>query len=326
MLSIDKNTKRVYGSILELIGNTPLVEISQLSPYPDLVQIYAKLEGQNPSGSVKDRIALAMIEAAERDGTLHPGSGQHILEPSSGNTGIALAMIGALKGYKVTIVMPNSFTPERRKMLELYGAEVVLSDGSKGSNGSVELALEMARDPRYVMLFQYANQNNPGAHYTTTGPEIWRDLPKISAFVAGLGTGGTLMGVSRYLKEQNPDIKIVGVEPMMGEVVQGLRSLDGGFVPPIIDLDRLDRKFVVTNTQSVAAQRALLKKTAIFAGVSCGAAVYGAIRLAKEWGDAGKSGKIVTLLADGGWKYLSAGLFTKNIDDLEEEMERKLWW
>jgi len=317
----------LYPSLLAAIGNTPLVEISELSPYPDLVRIYAKLEGQNPSGSVKDRIALAMIEAAEREGKLKPGSGQHILEPSSGNTGIALAMIGSLKGYKVTVVMPDSFTMERRQLLELYGAEVVLSDGSKGSNGSVELALEIgAKDPKYFMPFQYANPANPNAHYTTTAPEIYRDLPDISAFVAGLGTGGTLMGMSRYLKEQNPNIQIVAVEPMMGEVVQGLRNLDGGYVPPIIELERLDRKLVVTNAQSVLSQRALLQKTGIFAGVSCGAAVYGAMRIAKEWGAAGKPSKVVVLLAEGGWKYLSAGLFTKNMESLEEEMEQKLWW
>lgn len=316
----------VYPSILKLIGNTPLVEISQLSLYPDFVRIYAKLEGQNPSGSVKDRIALAMIEEAEREGRLRPGSGQHILEPSSGNTGIALAMIGALKGYKVTIVMPDNFTPERSQMLKIYGADIIYSEGSKGSNGSVELALELARDPKYVMLFQYANRANPEAHYQTTGPEILRDLPDISAFVAGLGTGGTLMGVSRYLKEQNPAIQIVAVEPMMGEVVQGLRSLEAGYVPPIIDLTRLDRKFVVSNAQSVKAQRALLQKTGIFAGVSCGAAIYGAVKLANEWGQAGKSGQIVVLLAEGGWKYLSADLYTRDLDELEDEMEQKLWW
>ncbi len=317
----------IYPSILKLIGNTPLVEISELSPYPDLVRLYAKLEGQNPSGSVKDRIAFAMIEAAEREGRLRPGSGQRILEPSSGNTGIALAMIGALKGYKVTIVLPDNFTPERSQMLGLYGAEIVYSPGEEGSNGSVALAQEMARlDPQYVMLFQYANANNPQAHYSGTGPEIWRDLPGIGAFVAGLGTGGTLMGVSRYLKEQNPAVQIVAVEPMMGEVVQGLRNLEGGYVPPIIELERLDRKFVVTNQQSVVAQRLLLQKTGLFAGVSCGAAVYGGMKLAKEWGAAGKSGQIVVLLAEGGWKYLSAGLFTKEMPELEEEMEQKLWW
>ncbi len=316
----------LYPNILKLIGNTPLVEISELSPYPDSVKIYAKLEGQNPSGSVKDRVALSMIEAAEREGRLIPGSGQHILEPSSGNTGIALAMIGSLKGYKVTIVMPDSFTPERRQMLELYGATVVLSDGSKGSNGSVELALEMAQDPRYTMLFQYANPANPLAHYTGTAPEIYRDLPDITAFVAGLGTGGTLMGASHFFKEHNPAISIVAVEPMMGEVVQGLRNLEGGYVPPIIELERLDRKFVVTNAQSVLAQRVLLEKCGLFCGVSCGAAIYGAIRLAKEWGQAGRQAKIVTLLAEGGWKYLSAGLFTRGLTELEDEMEQKLWW
>lgn len=317
----------IHSNILKMIGNTPMVEISQLSPYPQQIQIFAKMEGQNPSGSVKDRIALAMIEEAERTGKLTPGSGQHILEPSSGNTGIALAMIGLLKGYRVTIVLPDNFTPERSQMLQLYGAEVVYSDGSKGSNGSVELAQEMAaRDSRYVMLFQYANQANPQAHYNGTGPEIYRDLPDVGAFVAGLGTGGTLMGVSRYLKEKNPSVQIVAVEPMLGEVVQGLRNLEGGYVPPIIDLARLDRKLVVSNGQSVAAQRALLQQAGIFAGVSCGAAVYGAVKLAREWAESGQSGKIVVLLAEGGWKYLSAGLFTRNLDDLAEDMDKKLWW
>lgn len=312
----------LYKNVLDAIGHTPLIDISALSPKPDAVKIYAKFEGTNPSGSVKDRIALSMINDAEEKGYLKPGSGQHILEPSSGNTGIALAMIGSLKGYKVTIVLPDSFTIERRQLLQLYGAEVVLSDGSKGSNGSVELALEMGKDSKYFMPFQYANPANPRAHYETTAPEILAELPDVTAFVAGLGTGGTLMGVSRRLHEHNPNIKIVAVEPMMGEVVQGLRSLDGGYVPPIIDLSLLDRKFVVTNAQSVLAQRALLQKTGLFTGVSCGAAVYGAIRMAKEL----DKGKIVVLLAEGGWKYLSAGLFTKDIDDLEEEMEQKLWW
>jgi cysteine synthase B len=313
-----------YGNILETIGNTPLVEISQLSPKPEKVKIFAKVEGANPSGSVKDRIALYMVEDAERRGLLKPGSGQHILEPSSGNTGIALAMIGRLKGYKVTIIMPDSFTIERRQLLETYGAEVVLSDGSKGSNGSVELALEWAEKfpGKYFMPFQYANPANPQAHYETTAPEIYRDLPEITHFVAGLGTGGTLMGCSRYLKEQNPKIQIVAVEPMMGEVVQGLRNLEGGYVPPIIDLSRLDRKLVVTNANSVQGQRLLLQKTGLFTGVSCGAAIYGAIKLAKEL----EEGKIVVLLAEGGWKYLSAGLFNKQVDELEEEMEQRLWW
>jgi cysteine synthase B len=265
-----------------------------------------------------------MINDAERRGLLKPGSGQKILEPSSGNTGIALAMIGRLKGYKVTIVMPDSFTIERRQLLETYGAEVILSDGSKGSNGSVELALQMAEEKpgHYFMPFQYANPANPQAHYETTAPEIWRDLPEITHFVAGLGTGGTLMGVSRYLKEQNKNIQIVAVEPMMGEVVQGLRNLEGGYVPPIIDLSRLDRKFVVTNAQSVRGQRALLEKCGLFTGVSCGAAVYGALKLANEL----ERGNIVVLLAEGGWKYLSAGLFNRSIDELEDDMEQRLWW
>ncbi len=313
-----------YHSILETIGNTPLVEISELSPKPDTVRIFAKVEGVNPSGSVKDRIALYMINEAERKGQLRPGSGQHILEPSSGNTGIALAMIGRLKNYKVTIVMPDSFTIERRQLLEAYGAEVILSDGSKGSNGSVELALQIAEQHpnQYFMPFQYANSANPQAHYETTGPEIWRDLPDTTHFVAGLGTGGTLMGVSRYLKEQNQSIKIVAVEPMMGEVVQGLRNLEGGYVPPIIDLKRLDRKLVVTNAQSVRAQQLLLAKTGLFAGVSCGAAIHGALKIANEI----EQGNIVVLLAEGGWKYLSAGLFNRPVEDLEDDMEQKLWW
>ncbi len=314
----------LYKNILETIGNTPLIEISALSPKPETVRIFAKVEGMNPSGSVKDRIAFYMIKEAEHKGQLRPGSGQHILEPSSGNTGIALAMIGRLKGYKVTIVMPDSFTVERRQLLETYGAEVILSDGSKGSNGSVELALELVqRDPdKYFMPFQYANPANPQAHYETTGPEIWRDLPGLTHFVAGLGTGGTLMGVSRYLKEQNEAIQIVAVEPMMGEVVQGLRNLEGGYVPPIIELERLDRKLVVTNAQSVAAQRLLLEKTRLFTGVSCGAAIYGALKVAREI----EAGQIVVLLAEGGWKSLSAGLFNRSIDELEDEMEQKLWW
>ncbi len=312
----------LYKGVLDAIGHTPLIDISPLSPKPDTVKIYAKFEGTNPSGSVKDRIALYMINAAEEKGYLKPGSGQHILEPSSGNTGIALAMIGGLKGYKVTIVMPDSFTIERRQLLQLYGAEVVLSDGSKGSNGSVEQALEIGRDQQYYMPFQYANPANPLAHYETTAPEILADMPDVDAFVAGLGTGGTLMGVSRRLREHNPQVKIVAVEPMMGEVVQGLRSLDGGYVPPIIDLSLLDRKFLVTNADSVLGQRALLQKTGLFVGVSCGAAVYGAVRLAKEM----DRGNIVVLLAEGGWKYLSAGLFTKDMNELEEEMEQKLWW
>lgn len=313
-----------YKNILETIGNTPLVEISELSPKPDTVRIFAKLEGANPSGSVKDRIALYMIREAERKGELRPGTGQHILEPSSGNTGIALAMIGRLKGYKVTVVMPDNFTIERRQLLETYGAEVILSDGSKGSNGSVELALELAEQHpgKYYMPFQYANPANPQAHYETTGPEIWRDLPEITHFVAGLGTGGTLMGMSRYLKEQNRAIQIVAVEPMMGEVVQGLRNLEGGYVPPIIELERLDRKLVVTNANSVQAQRLLLQKTGLFTGVSCGAAVYGALKLAREL----VRGTIVVLLAEGGWKSLSAGLFNKEITELDDEMEQRLWW
>ena len=311
----------LYKSLIDTIGNTPMVNISVLSPNPD-VKIWAKLEGVNPSGSVKDRIAKYMIERAEVSGDLKPGA--HILEPSSGNTGIALAMIGRIKGYGVTVVMPASYTIERRQVLQTFGAEVVLSPGDLGSNGSVALATRMYKDNpgKYYMPFQYANPANPQAHYETTAPEIIRDLPDIDAFVAGLGTGGTLMGVGRRLREHNPKVQIVAVEPEQGEVVQGLRNLDGGFVPPIFDPNGIDSKIMVTNIDSVLAQRALMAKTGIWCGVSCGSAVYGAIRQAKKMA----KGNIVTLLAEGGWKYLSSDLYTRDTNTLEDEMTQRLWW
>ena len=303
----------VASSLLDLIGNTPLVELGRLSP-PGRT-IYAKLEGQNPTGSVKDRVALAMIEAAG----LEPG--QELLEPTSGNTGISLALVARLKGLKLTCVMPDNATPERRTLLELYGAEIVDSPGAEGSNGAVRLAQEIAaRDERYAMLFQYANEANPRAHYDGTGAEIVRDLPRVDALVAGLGTGGTLMGAGRRVRKAFPDAQVVAAEPLPGDPVMGLRSLEEGYVPPILDVSQLDRKLLVSNEEAAAAVRALLDREGIFAGVSGGAAVHVAHKLAAELDE----GVVVCVLADGGWKYLSADFWTAG--DVEQSMERTLWW
>jgi cysteine synthase len=304
----------VASSLLDLIGNTPLVELPRLSP--DGVRIYAKLEGQNPTGSIKDRVALAMVEAAN----LEPG--QELLEPTSGNTGISLALVAKLKGLKLTCVMPENATPERRALLELYGARIVDSPAGEGSNGAVRKAQEIAAaEPRYVMLFQYANEANPRAHYEGTGAEILRDLPHVDVLVAGLGTGGTLMGTARRLREANPDVVIAAAEPIPGDPVMGLRSLDDGYVPPILDVDQLDRKLLVSNAESVAAVRALLEREGLFAGVSSGAVVHVARRLADEL-PAGST--VVAVLADGGWKYLSAPFW--QAENVEESMEASLWW
>jgi cysteine synthase len=304
----------VASSLLDLIGNTPLVELPRLSP--DGVKIYAKLEGQNPTGSIKDRVALAMVEAAN----LEPG--QELLEPTSGNTGISLALVAKLKGLKLTCVMPENATPERRALLELYGARIVDSPAGEGSNGAVRKAQEIAAaEPRYVMLFQYANEANPRAHYEGTGAEILRDLPHVDVLVAGLGTGGTLMGTARRLREANPDVVIAAAEPIPGDPVMGLRSLDDGYVPPILDVDQLDRKLLVSNAESVAAVRALLEREGLFAGVSSGAVVHVARRLADEL-PAGST--VVAVLADGGWKYLSAPFW--QAENVEESMEASLWW
>ncbi len=309
-----------YGSILETIGNTPLVELKSFSPRPG-VQIFAKLEGMNPSGSIKDRIALKMVQEAEASGKLKPGS--ILLEPTSGNTGIALAMIARVKGYKFVAVMPDNVTKERRQMLELYGAKIVFSDGRQGSNGAVRLAQKLAQeDERYVMLYQYGNSANPGAHYDGTALEIIKDLPDLDVFVAGLGTGGTLTGNARRLKEYNPAIKVVAAEPLQGDGVQGLRSLEDGFVPPVLDQSLLDAKILVMGGDAIRRTRQLKDQEGIFAGPSCGAALHAALRVAASM----QHGKIVVILADGGWKYLSEDLWTRELDELEDDLEAKILW
>ena len=309
-----------YESVLGLIGDTPLVGIHALSPNPD-VRIFAKLEGQNPGGSSKDRIALKMIELAEADGTLTPGA--TIIEPSSGNTGIGLALVAKLRGYRLRVVLPDNVSVERRQLLEIFGAEVIESPGAEGSNGAIRRAEELAAaDPSLTLLFQYGNPANPQAHYDGTGPEIWRDCPEVDVFVAGLGTSGTLMGVGRYLKEQNPDVSVVAVEPPAGELVQGLRSLDDGFVPPIFDAGVLDRKFIVRPRESIEWLRRLLEECGVFAGVSSGAAVAGAAKMAAQM----EQGTIVTLLPDGGWKYLSSGAWTDDLEVVEERATRINYW
>ena len=309
-----------YESILDLIGNTPLVGVHALSPNPN-VKIYAKLEGQNPGGSSKDRIARKMVELAERDGVLVPGA--TILEPSSGNTGIGLALVAKLRGYHLRIVMPDNVSVERRQLLEIFGAEVTLSPGVEGSNGAIRRAQEIAAaEPDYAFLYQYGNPANPLAHYEGTGPEIWRDCPEVDVFVAGLGTSGTLMGVGRYLRERKPEVQIVAVEPPAGELVQGLRNLDDGFVPPIFDADVLNRKTIVRNRESVEWTRRLLNECGVFAGISSGAAIAGAAKVAARM----ESGTIVALLPDGGWKYLSSGAWTDDLDVVEERASRINYW
>ena len=310
-----------YESILDAIGHTPLVEIPRMSPNPD-VRIFAKLEMTNPTGSVKDRAAKYLVEDLERRGLLGPDS--IILEPTSGNTGIALAMIGRRKGYRVALVMPENVTQERRQMAALFGAEIIDSPGHLGSNGAIALAKVLAaRDPRFVMPYQYGNPANPQAHYETTGPEILSDCPEIDVFVAGLGTGGTLMGVSRYLREHKPGVRVYAAEPLPGENVQGLRSLDEGFVPEILDPTLLDGKFLVSNRDSIAALRDLVFREGIFAGPSCGAVLVAAGRVARSM----DRGTIVALLPDGGWKYLSAGTYSRDLDEMADDLEGGVsWW
>lgn len=313
----------VYSSVLEMIGNTPLVDVSQISPNPN-VRILGKMEGQNPAGSVKDRIALSMISEAEADGVLTPGV--TIIEPSSGNTGIAMAMICRIKGYKIKIVLPGNVSIERRQLLEVYGAEIIDSPGEQGSNGAVRMALELAdANPDWVFLYQYANEANPRAHYQTTGPEIFRDVPDITHFVAGLGTSGTLMGVGTYLKEQNSDIKILAVEPPSGEQVEGLRSLEDGYVPPVFEkwggYDLLDGKSIVRPRESLEYTRALAD-VGIFSGISAGAALAGAVKVAKKI----DSGVIVFVVCDYGWKYLSTGAWTLDLDEATANAEKVIYF
>ncbi len=310
-----------YDDILGAIGHTPLVEIPRMSPNP-AVRILAKLEFMNPTGSVKDRVAKYLVEDLEARGVLGPES--IILEPTSGNTGIALAMIGRRRGYRVALVMPDNVTNERRQMAALFGAEVIDSPGALGSNGAIALAKHLvAKDPRFVMPYQYGNEANPRAHYETTGPEILADCPEIDVFVAGLGTSGTLMGVSRYLREHRPGVRVVAAEPLPGERVQGLRSLDEGFVPEILDPSLLDAKYLVSNRDAVAALRDLVFREGIFGGPSCGAVLVAAAREARKMA----SGTIVALLPDGGWKYLSAGTFARDLDEMTEDLEGGVnWW
>jgi cysteine synthase len=309
-----------YGDIVQSIGHTPLIELKRLSPKPG-VRIWAKLESRNPTGSVKDRVAKALLEDAEDNGLIRPG--QTILEPTSGNTGISLAMICGRKGYRLKVVMPDNVTQERTQLLRMYGAEIVYSEGAKGSNGAVELALDMAeRDASYYMPYQYGNQANPEAHYNGTGVEILEELDEVSAFVAGLGTGGTLMGTGRRLKEEFGDaVKIVAAEPLQGEPVQGLRSLADGFIPPIIDLSLLDRKILVTNRDAVLFTRRLLDDERLFAGVSSGAIARVALRIAGELDE----GNVVFIVADDGSKYFSSGIYTRPLEEIEN-LDATIWW
>lgn len=314
----------VVSSVLDLIGDTPLVDVSVLSPNPD-VRILAKLESQNPAGSVKDRIAAKMVQEAEADGTLTPG--RTIIEPSSGNTGIALAMIAQLKGYPIKIVLPENVSVERRQLLEIFGAELIMSLGAEGSNGAVRRAMALADEhPEWAFLYQYANEANPRAHYEGTGPEIWRDCPEITHFVAGLGTSGTLLGVGTYLKEQNPDIKVMAVEPPAGERVEGLRSLDDGYIPPVYEKwggpELLDGKRIVRPKESIEWMRRLTSEVGIFAGISSGAALAGAARVAERI----ESGTIVFVVCDGGWKYLSTGAWTDDIDEVVARAEQIIYF
>lgn len=307
-------------TIIDTIGNTPLVELQNISPNPN-VHIFAKLEGQNPTGSLKDRIAKRMIEKGEEEGKLF--AGVPILEPTSGNTGVSLAFIGRLKGYKITVVMPENVSIERIQLLEAYGAEIIFSEGAEGTNGAVLRAQEIVdKNDKYFMPYQYGNRANPQAHYETTGAEIIQDLPGVDTFVAGLGTGGTLMGVGGRLKDYNKDIKVIAVAPEPDDTIQGLRSLEEGFIPPILDLSILDSRVMVRSIDAFDSVQQLLNKEAIFAGISSGSVVWAAVKMAERM----KKGNIVCLLADGGWKYLSTGLWNKTREQFELEARGKIWW
>ena len=309
-----------WPDLVGSIGGTPMVELPRLAPHPG-VRLFAKLEGNNPTGSVKDRVARAMLDRARESGALLPG--QTILEPSSGNTGISLAMIGALSGHRVRVVLPDNTTPERAQLLRLYGAEIVDSPGAEGSNGAIRLARRLAaEDPDLYMPDQYSNPANPGVHEQTTGPEILAQVPDLDVFVAGLGTGGTLTGVGRFLARERPTARVVAGEPLPGEQVQGLRSLEDGFVPPVLDESVLHDRYLVNNRDSVIGVRRLLREEGIFAGLSSGAALAVAVRVARDM----ERGSVVVLLADGGWKYLSTDLWTRDVDDLADELEGSLLW
>jgi [CysO sulfur-carrier protein]-thiocarboxylate-dependent cysteine synthase len=318
-----------YASVLELIGNTPVIDVSVFSPR-DNVTILTKLEGRNPAGSVKDRIALSLVEAAERDGLLVPGQpGQVLLEPSSGNTGIALAMVCRLRGYHLKVVLPSNVSPERRQLLQVWGAEIIDSPGSEGSNGAVRLAQSLSeQQPTWVFLYQYANPANPLAHYTTTGPEILRDVPEITHFVAGLGTSGTLMGVGKYLKEQKADVRVWAVEPPSGEMVDGLRNLDDGYIPPVFlnnnGAELLDRKVVVRPKESIEWTRRMTE-VGLFVGISSGAIMAGAVKCAMTIPD-GETATIVTIAPDDGWKYLSTGAWSDDIDVVVERAKSTIYF
>ena len=308
-------------TVLDIIGNTPLVELQNMD-LKSGVRVFAKLEGQNPTGSLKDRIARYMIEQEETAGELTYD--KVILEPTSGNTGISLAFVAGVKGYRVKVVMPENVSPERAQLLEAYGADIVFSDGAEGTNGSIVMAQHMMEknEGNYFMPYQYGNSANPGAHYETTGREIIEELPEVDMFVAGLGTGGTLMGVGRRLKEHNPDTKVIAVAPEPGDYIQALRSLEEGFIPPILDLSLLDSRIMVRSIDAFHMTKELLHREGIFAGISSGSVVYGAMMMAQRM----EKGDIVCLLADGGWKYLSTGLWTKDYGEMEEEAKGKIWW
>jgi [CysO sulfur-carrier protein]-thiocarboxylate-dependent cysteine synthase len=308
-----------YEDLADAIGNTPLVGLPRLSPRSD-VRLWVKLEGHNPTGSVKDRIAKAMVDDAEKAGRL--ATGATLVEPSSGNTGIALALVARVRGYRLVVVMPENTSAERRQLLELYGAEVVLSSAAGGSNGAIARAQQLAAEhPDWVMLYQYGNPANVDAHYETTGPEIWRDLPEVTHFVAGLGTSGTLVGVGRYLKEQNPAVRVVAAEPEYGDLVYGLRNLDEGFVPPIFDEAVLDRRIKVGSHDALARTRELATTEGVFAGISTGAVLHVALRVAERL----ERADIVILAPDGGWKYLSTGAYGADPAAAEAGIRGQLW-
>ena len=315
---------KISSNIITSIGNTPLIDVSQLSPDPK-IQIFGKLESSNPTGSVKDRVAKSLILNAEKEGKISQGS--TILEPTSGNTGIGLAMLGSTRGYKIKVVMPADVPPERIDILKAFGAEVIFSDAGKGTNESINLAKQISNDnPNYYMPYQYGNEANPKAHYETTGPEIIKDLPDTDVFVAGLGTGGTLMGAGKFLKEYNSNIKIIATAPHPDEKVQGLRAIEHGFIPPIIDLEKLDGRVLIEGEEAFYWTRKLLVEMGIFVGVSSGATFATARKMAQKMSKEGKTGKIVTIFCDGGWKYLSTGIYSENFKYDQKEIEGKTWW